>query len=86
MDSAGIGKGRAEGQGGGEAKLMLDEEEFKRGVSVEEYTSNQGSVELEGEKRTLKAEDVKRVLFEGKTFDSNHGEFSLSDLSLAVQQ
>ncbi|GAA5993961.1 hypothetical protein JCM5350_008340 [Sporobolomyces pararoseus] len=82
MDSAGIGKGRAEGHGGGEAKLMLDEEEFKRGVSVEEYTSNQGSVELEGEKRTLKAEDVKRVLFEGKTFDSNHERSSYSEHQL----
>ncbi|GAA5949390.1 hypothetical protein JCM3765_003393 [Sporobolomyces pararoseus] len=78
MDSAGIGKGRAEG-GGGEAKLMLDEEEFKRGVSVEEYASNQESGVIEEEKKTLKAEDVKQVLFEGKTFDSIHERSSYSD-------
>ncbi|GAA5915200.1 uncharacterized protein JCM6883_001765 [Sporobolomyces salmoneus] len=92
LDSAGIGKG-GNGNERGEAKVMLDEEEFKRGVSVEEFTASQGGEKQEdkGEGRTLRAEDVRRILFDGKSFDSssqndpsNYGDRPLGSFSLLL--
>lgn len=89
IDSAQIGKGGNGVGGGGEAKVMLDEEEFKRGVSVEEYSvdsTDQSGSQKEGEKRTLKVEQVEQILFDGKSFDSAHGQFNpITSLLLAIR-
>ncbi|PRQ75849.1 Adaptin N terminal region-domain containing protein, partial [Rhodotorula toruloides] len=69
--SGGIGKGKGrEGEGEG-AKVMLGEEQFRQGLQVEDLTgSNGGNAEEEAEgKQSLTAEQVRKVLFEGKTFD-----------------
>ena len=76
MDTAGLGKGGGSEQS--EAKIMLDEEEFRRGVSVEEFGAESKKEVMGEEKRSLKAEEVKRILFDGKTFDSEQGEFPLT--------
>lgn len=82
-------------RGQGHATVMLDEEQFKRGVSVEEFTGSeegdnkdrQGGEDdddKETSSTTLRTRDVRKILFEGKTYNSIHGEFSLSPLSLCV--
>ncbi|BGP26901.1 AP-3 complex subunit beta [Rhodotorula toruloides] len=68
--SGGIGKGKGrEGEEGEGAKLMLGEEEFKQGLQVEDLIGASGENEQEEEKQNLTAEQVRKVLFEGKTFD-----------------
>lgn len=74
MDTAGVGKGGNGADSQGEAKIMLDEEEFRRGVSVEEFGAESKKEVMGEEKPSLKAEEVKRILFDGKTFDSEQGQ------------
>lgn len=69
--SGGVGKGegRADEDGDG-AKLMLGEDEFRQGIQVEDLTGSgrgEGQDEAE-EKQGLTAEQVRRVLCEGKVF------------------
>lgn len=72
VSSAGIGKSTEERD---EAKVMLQEEEFRRGVTVEDLTGEgekNGEKEEEGTQR-LTGEQVKRVLFDGKQFGQEAG-------------
>ncbi|KAM0791866.1 hypothetical protein ACM66B_004123 [Microbotryomycetes sp. NB124-2] len=64
VDSAQLGQGHAS------ASLTLDEEDFKRGVSFEEFggSSESKSVKQGG----LNARELKRILFEGKTASAEH--------------
>ncbi|GAA5864433.1 hypothetical protein JCM8547_005818 [Rhodosporidiobolus lusitaniae] len=67
LSSGGVGKKGGEGEG--EAKVVLEEEQFRRGVQVEDLTGGEGENGMqEGEKegQRLTGEQVKRVLFEGK--------------------
>ncbi|GAA5860737.1 hypothetical protein JCM1840_001947 [Sporobolomyces johnsonii] len=65
IQSAEIGK--EGGQGG--AGLMLGEEEFRKGVTLEELGGGEGKSEGEEGRQSLTGEQVRQVLFEGKTFD-----------------
>jgi AP-3 complex subunit beta len=68
--AAGIGQGQAT------AKMGLGEEEFRRGVQVEEYDGGAGAAEKveEEEVRSLTGEQVRKVLFEGKLMEDSSGE------------
>ncbi|GAA5972420.1 hypothetical protein JCM11641_001836 [Rhodosporidiobolus odoratus] len=80
--SGGIGK-----QAEGATRVELGEEEFKSEVSVEEMTGG-GGREIDGGKQVLRAEEVRRILFEGK--EAGGGEVrwpqpsSLGSLGLAL--
>ncbi|GAA5901016.1 hypothetical protein JCM6882_006002 [Rhodosporidiobolus microsporus] len=67
VSSAGVGKAK-DGEEEGEARLMLQEEEFRRGVAVEDMTGGGGGEgeKAEAERQSMTGEQVKRVLFEGK--------------------
>lgn len=69
--SGGIGQGKGRGSEGEGAKVMLGEEEFRQGLQVEDLTGSAGGngEEEAAEKQSLTAEQVRKVLFEGKTFD-----------------
>jgi hypothetical protein len=75
VGSAGIGQSKERED---EAKVMLQEEEFKRGVMVEDLTGGgeKDSEKEGGEMQRLTGEQVKRVLFEGKQFGQETGALS----------
>jgi AP-3 complex subunit beta len=84
VGSAGIGQSKERED---EAKVMLQEEEFKRGVMVEDLT---GGGEKVGEKeggdmQRLTGEQVKRVLFEGKQFGQETGALSSFSFPRRIQ-
>lgn len=78
--SGGIGKGKGRDEEGESAKVMLGEEEFRQGLQVEDVTGSMGAngQEEAEEKESLTAEQVRRVLFEGKTFDGISRECALA--------
>lgn len=79
LNAAGIG-----GVGATKARLELGEEEFRKGVQVEEFGGEGGGEEgegEEGEKRTLTGDQVKTVLFEGKSVNDG-GEFALASSTI----
>ncbi|CEQ42338.1 SPOSA6832_04133, partial [Sporobolomyces salmonicolor] len=65
IQSAKIGKEGAQAGTG----LVLGEDEFRRGVTVEELGGGEGTPEREEGRQSLTGEQVRQVLFEGKTFD-----------------
>lgn len=68
--AAGIGQGQAT------AKIGLGEDEFRRGVQVEEFDGGVGAGgKAEEEKvRSMTGEQVRKVLFEGKLVEDGSGE------------
>lgn len=63
LSSGGVGLLR-EGQ---QAKLGLSEEDFRKGVMVEDLAGDIGGIDLiDGSERTMTSEQVRKVLFEGK--------------------
>lgn len=72
LAAAGVGQGQAI------AKMGLGEEEFRRGVQVEEYDGGASTAgESETEERSLTSEQVRKVLFEGKSMEDGAGGPSL---------
>lgn len=87
IQSGGIGKlkredgGAAEARGQDGSRMMLEEENFRKGVMVEDLAGENGQQNgNEGdegddasEKQSLTSEQVRAVLFEGKAFDATTG-------------
>ncbi|GAA6018845.1 hypothetical protein JCM8202_002255 [Rhodotorula sphaerocarpa] len=72
IGSSGIGKGRTNGAEGGDgARMMLEEDDFRKGVLVEDLAGENGAAqEREAEEKpSLTAEQVRAVLFDGKSFE-----------------
>lgn len=66
--------------------MGLGEEEFRRGVGVEEFEQGAGAgEESEEEERTLKGEEVRRVLFEGKRMEEGGLGAFCGSLSLSME-
>lgn len=77
VQSGGIGRAKTGSQGereGGEAKVMLSEDDFARGVSVEDLAGErrEGS-EGDEERQTMTGEQVRQVLFDGKAVNGAAG-------------
>lgn len=96
IQSGGIGKLKREGGGGGGeahhgldgARMMLEEEDFRKGVMVEDLAGEIGQQQNGGdgdagddasEKQSLTSEQVRAVLFEGKAFGSTTDRSTMSD-------
>ncbi|GAA6054425.1 hypothetical protein JCM3770_007210 [Rhodotorula araucariae] len=79
------GIGREKGPPGEESKVMLSAEEFARGVSLEDVGAARG--DGEEERQTMTGEQVRAVLFEGKTFadaDRPHTSAQLGTFALSL--
>lgn len=85
IQSGGIGKlkredgGAAEARGQDGSRMMLEEEDFRRGVMVEDLAGENGQQngnedDDASEKQSLTSEQVRAVLFEGKAFEATTGE------------
>lgn len=85
IQSGGIGKLKREGGGSEEehgldgARMMLEEDDFRKGVMVEDLAGENGQQngddgEDASEKQSLTSEQVRAVLFEGKAFGATTGE------------
>ncbi|GAA5995986.1 uncharacterized protein JCM10292_004872 [Rhodotorula paludigena] len=92
VQSGGIGRAKTGSQGerGGEAKVMLSEDDFARGVSVEDLAGErrEGS-EGDEERQTMTGEQVRQVLFDGKDVNaaadpSTHSSAALGTFALAL--
>ncbi|SCZ95255.1 BZ3500_MvSof-1268-A1-R1_Chr11-2g03386 [Microbotryum saponariae] len=60
----------------GKARVGLGEEDFNKGVMVEDFTGTSGDANTESESdkaRTMSNEQARKILFEGKTFDVERG-------------
>ncbi|KDE09873.1 hypothetical protein MVLG_00271 [Microbotryum lychnidis-dioicae p1A1 Lamole] len=88
LGAAGLGRADV-----GKARVGLGEEDFNKGVMVENFTGTSGDANTESESdkaRTMSNEQARKILFEGKTFDverdvnAGDGPFDLGSFSLAL--
>ncbi|TKA51232.1 hypothetical protein B0A53_05808 [Rhodotorula sp. CCFEE 5036] len=90
IQSGGIGKlkredgGAAEARGQDGSRMMLEEEDFRRGVMVEDLAGENGQQngnedDDASEKQSLTSEQVRAVLFEGKAFEATTDRSSTSE-------
>ncbi|GAA5985274.1 hypothetical protein JCM10908_002598 [Rhodotorula pacifica] len=88
IESGGIGKSkRASGDANGDegARMMLEEDDFRKGVMVEDLAGeNRQQPGAGNEEQTLTIEQVRAVLFEGKHFEPGTDRSANTDAQLGT--